>query len=268
MKDHPITRRSFLKISAFTAGSYLILSRGTALADPGSGSGSGTSSKTCTRKWVTRIEVVFNEAYSHHPSAADKDRGEWSGMVFYGSLYYWYRSCDNATEKGPVTADILSGGYIARIDDVTDSQLRPSSDTPWPPGLFKIMTAYTSEGKPTAGFFCDNQGVVRDPTDPQNKYRTFMKIHFKSRENGSSGCIVFTELSKFDSFVEIMRSSASGCKSGNRCSKKYSVPLKVLHKTRLPEGDEIMPIYQWDGSKMRPKIMPPNQDPVTIPKNP
>jgi hypothetical protein len=265
MKNHPITRRSFLKISAFTAGSYLILSRGTALANPGSGS--GTSSTKCTRKWVTRIEVAFNIGYSHHPYSDDKDRGDWSGMVFYGNLRYWYRSCDIVTEQGPVTAEIRSGGYISRINGVVDSRLRHGSDTAWPPGHFRIVTYYSGAGTSTAGFFCTNSGIIRDATDPKNKFRTFMKIHLMARKNGSSGCIVFRDKAGFDDFVEIMNSSASGCTMGNRCSKIESVPLKVSYIGKI---DNVIqkPIYTWDGSKMSPRILPPNPDPQTSPNNP
>ena len=112
----PITRRTFLKTSAFATGSYLVLTRGTALANIASGSGAGTkSTATCTRKWVTRIGVVFTQWLPHNPIDPDGDKKDWSGVVWFGKLKYWYRACSKGTISGEYESgafDIKSGGYI------------------------------------------------------------------------------------------------------------------------------------------------------------
>jgi hypothetical protein len=268
MKPNPITRRNFLKTSAFTAGSYLILSRGIALANPGSGSGSGTNTKTtCSRKWVTRIEVVFNEAYSH-PAPVVGENGElvgnndpgmnqWSGMVWRGSLRYWYRSCASTVEQGPVSALVKSGGYLL------ESRLKSGSETPWPPGHFRISTDYSSATKDTAGFNEYHDAKIEDVSDPVYKYRSEMKIHFQVRRNGSSGCIVFTEREQFDGFTEIMKATGLvGCSVNGMCIRYVSVPLKVRYATTYPPS----PTYTWDRFKMGSPI--PATDPKTTPPNP
>jgi hypothetical protein len=262
----PITRRNFLKTSAFATGSYLVLTRGTALASTASGSGAGTTTATCGRKWVTRIEVVFNDAYSHPAPIVDQDgnlvgnddpgMNEWSGMVWRGTLRYWHRSCASSAEQGPVVASVTSGGYLL------NSRLKPGSETPWPPGRFQISTAYSSPDKDTAGFNEYRDARIEDLSDPKYKYRMDMKIHFQVRKDGSSGCIVFTERDIFDGFVKIMKATGVSCSINGKCPRHDSVPLKVTYSTKYPP----LPTYTWDRFKMGSPI--PATDPTTTPPNP
>lgn len=261
----PVTRRNFLKTSAFATGSYLVLTRGTALANPASGSGSGATTATCARKWVTRIEVVFNQAYSHPAPVVgqngellgnnDPGMNQWSGMVWRGTLRYWYKGCSSTVEQGPVSALVKSGGYIL------NSQLKPGSETPWPPGRFQISTFYSSATEGTAGFNEHHDARIEDVSDPVHKYRTEMKIHFQVRRNGSSGCIVFTEQEQFDSFVKIMKATGAGCSLNGNCPRYGFVPMRVRYATTYPPS----PTYTWDRFKMGSPT--PATDPRTTPTN-
>jgi hypothetical protein len=110
------------------------------------------------------------------------------------------------------------------------------SDIAWPPGDYDLETAMHTDTK-LKGFRPNKNKAGEIPTVVEEKpiVRTLMKMHFLEQENGSSGCIVFTDSEQWDTFTDWMKkrlndcpkleSSCPECKA--ECKDKNFVPLKV-----------------------------------------
>ena len=130
------------------------------------------------------------------------------------------------------------------------------SDLAWPPGNYSletaihtgILTGFRPKSKTDPG---DIPIVIEEKTIK----RTFMKVHYKERENGSSGCIVFTnpyrkkeQWNKFTGWREnrlkdcpTLRSSFPECRA--ECEDEKYVPLKV--------DFDVLPVFKLRGSEAR-----------------
>jgi hypothetical protein len=211
----------------FSSGACLILSRGTALANPGSGGSSG-GPPDCTREYIKNITVLFSTSYPPtSPNFPNK-----SGNVFSGAMSYTKVTCKNGVEtETPASVVVLTGGYLASV------YLKPGSDTAWPPGAYTLSTAY--HVGVVAGHYVDGNGTIG--TIPRQ--RTVMKVHFVEerdnvRKDGSSGCIVFTNDAQWAAFKRLMANTRMTCSVRGKCKAFKSVPLNV-------NFENVAPNYNW-----------------------
>lgn len=193
-------------------------------------------------RYVDRIEVKFDTKRNHLPGSPGEQQ---SGDVFTGKLTYYKKACpsfgSNAAEIVVEDIDIQCGGYI------DTALLAQGSDTSFPPGDYEIDTLVSSPDKDTEGYFTKPVGHPRGHiVDPDNnqRVRTVMKIHYKAREDGSAGCIVFTDPEQFTTFQKDMKKAREvQCKvdhAGHELVK--AVNLNVTYDP-VPECGP--PAYNW-----------------------
>lgn len=232
-----------------------------------------------SRVVLTSILVEFTGTADRpmDPNIKVTDPGwwRWSGRVFTGTLTYYLKNCFDGSIE-PVVCSVKSGGYDVSVDLKggtgmpskeenigtsfwSDKPWLSGSDTSWPPGTFLTSTSF-HEGQ-VAGYYVIPSGEISMTIDERTCKRTYMKLHYKERPNGSAGCIVFESSVAFETFKKWMDERKSGCAKIDECGRAESGEigrsigcLGIASVPMLVKYDEVLlPLYKLrDGTILQP----------------
>jgi hypothetical protein len=193
-----------------------------------------------SRTVLLSIIVEFTGTASHEEGITgqtiDSGFGEWCGRVFTGILTYYLKNCETGVVRA-VPCAVKSGGYRVNYslkgpvgmpsqnqnlneDFWINKPWLAGSDTSWPPGSYELHTSFhVGELVAAAGYNVKSNGEINTTIDGKSVKRTFMKVHFRARKNGSSGCIVFENQGQWSEFMEEMDSRNKNCPKAGICSR-------------------------------------------------
>lgn len=203
-------------------------------------------------KTLVSIDVNFTGTADHlkDPNIKSNDLGwwRWSGRTCTGTLTYYILDSNSGT-LAPISCKVKTGGYRAseelkgpegmptenqNIEDDFWSK-KPwltGSETGWPPGSFDLSTSF--HVATVAGYYVMPDGKINTKIDGRDCQRSLMKVHYKSRPNGSSGCIVFEDKNEFSEFKKWMDERK---KSSNKVPMIVTYNQKLLPVFKLSSGE-------------------------------
>jgi hypothetical protein len=217
------------------------------------------------------VVVTFGGTSDHSKKIVDASFTQWSGNVYQGTLDYRLINCVTGVVR-KISCDVKTGGYhmsadLKKPDNMPGNiinktfpgekenfwSIKPwmtGSDLAWPPGNYSLETAIHTGN--LTGFRPKSKTKLGDiPIVIEGKTitRTFMKMHYKVRTNGSSGCIVFTDQEQWDKFTGWMENRLKDCPTLRskfpdcraECEDEKYVPLKV--------DFDVLPVFKLRGSE-------------------
>ena len=248
-----------------------------------------TTTSEPSRTVLISIIVEFTGTANHQKfnnSNPDPGFSEWSGRVFEGTLTYYLKNCLTGVIT-PITCNVKTGGY--RVSDKLkgpsgmpsssqnlsddfwgDKPWESGSDTAWPPGGYDLAT--TIHTGSITGFRPNkvDAGVINTVIEGKNCQRELMKVHYRARRNGSSGCIVFTDLNQWNTFKDWMYDRTQSCPKSS-CPRRQSgeagkaigcvgvdfVPMLVNYT------ESLLPVYKLSSGAISEATNP--DIPIAIP---